>query len=395
MNAIPLEQAERMAGGQRQRPTVEGARRAWVDHEGPVHAPSLARRPILSRVWAVEGMVPSGAVTLLSGDGGSGKSTLTLQLACSTVLRRPWLGKETRHSKAAYVSCEDDIDELHRRLGAIAGAEDWDLADLDGLELFDRVGRDNAVMFKGAGFGSIWEPSPWWVGLSNWVQDTGPGLVVLDSLYDFFPGNQLDQASARTFMGMLRELAQDAGCAIIVLWHPSKSGMESGDGTSGNVAFRNAARAMLYLERDKEAGADAPLILRGKKSNYGPAADEMRVQWETGRFVPVVPEGATSGFFAGCAKRDAESVFLACLDAVTAHGRNVSASKSPNYAPKVFMGMPEGSGFKLRDLERAMERLFSSSAIEVGQVGQYSSRNQKMGLRRKLAHAQTDGGQHG
>lgn len=146
-SAIPLEEAEKRA---HQRPTVQGARRAWVDREGPVHAPSLARRPIPLREWAVDGLVPSGAVTLLSGDGGSGKSTLTLQLGCSTVLGRSWLGKATRRSTAAYISCEDDIGELHRRLAAIASAEDFDIGDLDGLELFDRVGRDNAVMFRGA-----------------------------------------------------------------------------------------------------------------------------------------------------------------------------------------------------------------------------------------------------
>jgi len=345
------------------------------------------------REWAVDGLVPFKSVTLFSGDGGSGKSTLALQLCCATVLGRSWLGRETRAGRAAYVSCEDDQGELHRRLDAICGAENWGIGDLSGLELFDRVGLDSAIMYRGKGFGEV-EESPWWIGFSNWVVENQPGLIVLDSLYDFY-GNfsQLDMGTARMFMGRLRELAKDSGCAIMVLWHPSKSGLESGDGTSGNVAFRNASRSMLYLEKDRDGGLDAPLTLKGKKSNYGPAAEEVLVRWENGRFVPVVQTGSESGALGGISRRNAETAFLDALDAATAQGRPVSHSKGANFAPKIFVGMPQSAGFKIYDLNRAMERLFANGLIEVGQVGTYASnRHPKMGLRRKVSSSQ-DGGQ--
>ena len=291
------------------------------------------------------------------------------------------MGRDTKPSNVAYVSCEDDLAELHRRLDAICAHEDWTISDLDGLELFDRVGRENAVMYRGEGFGAGWEPSPFWIGFSNWLTDKGIGLLVMDSLYDFFPGNQLDMASARRFMGMLRELATDAECAILVLWHPSKSGMESGDGTSGNVAFRNAARSMLYLERDKDAtSSDAPLILRGKKANYGPAAAELAIRWDMGRFVPVVPAGQSQGVVGTIA---VEQAFLACLDAATKQGRFVGHSKGPNYAPAAFSKMPQAAGFKVSDLVKAMERLFSADKIESAKIGTYSNRTPRYGLVKK------------
>lgn len=383
--AIPLEDLERQGRRQPARPTVEGSRSAWRNMEGPVHAPTLAHRPLPERAWAVEGLIPMKAVTLLSGDGGSGKSTLALQLACSTVLGKPWLGRPTRAGKAAVVSSEDDLDELHRRLAGICDGEGWDLADLDGLELFDRVGRDSAVMMRGEGFGS-WEDTPWWISFSNWLREEGPTVVIFDSLYDFFTGNQLDQASARSFMGRMREVAHDAGCAFIILWHPSKSGMESGDGTSGNVAFRNAARAMLYLEKDKDATEpDAPRILRGKKSNYGPTADEITLRWEAGRFAPVLPEGQ-SGFFAGVAARNVERVFLDCLKALKRQNRRVNASRNTgNYAPKVMVGMKQAAGFKVVDLEKAMFALLDTDAIVLREDGPASRRRTFLDVAEKAA----------
>src|SRR3712207_8191309 len=43
-------------------------------------------------------------------------STLALQLGVATAARRPWIGRQVVGGRAAYLSAEDDIDELHRRL---------------------------------------------------------------------------------------------------------------------------------------------------------------------------------------------------------------------------------------------------------------------------------------
>jgi RecA-family ATPase len=361
------------------RPTVEGSRNEWLRLNGPVHAPTLAGKETPAREWAVEGLIPMKSVTLLSGDGGTGKSTLALQLVASIVLGRRWLGIETRGGTAAYVSCEDDLDELHRRLAAICSAEDWEIGDLDGLQIFPRVGFDSSVIVRGERFGEF-EDGMWWCGFSEWLRDNQPQLVVLDSLYDFFTANQLEMAAARAFMGRLRAVANDAGCAILVLWHPSKSGMDSGDGTSGNVAFRNAARAMLYLEKDKDASSrDAPLILRGKKSNYGPVSQDLSIKWEKGRFVPLNLQGNPTGIFAGIERRQVDGVFLELLETLAGEGRPVSASRTGNnYAPTMFSRRPDNGGYKKTDFEKAMERLFSEGKITTEHYGRKGDERRKI-----------------
>lgn len=394
--AIPLDEAERLTNGGRrstaaQRPTVDGSRRAWLHQaSGLVDVSRWVGREPPEREWLVAGLVPMNAATLFSGDGELGKSTMALQLACSVILGRPWLGKEVRPGRAVVVSCEDAEPELWRRLIGIAHGEGFDLgAIVEELALFERVGRDSAVMAKGSGFNAAWEESPFWINFSNFVRDFGPSVVILDSLYDFFPGtgSQLDMATARLFMGMLRELANDANCAIVVLWHPSKSGLESGDGTSGNVAFRNAARSMLYVERADKDDRNGLRIISQKKNNYGPSQDTFGVIWNNGRFIREEEFSRRPDALAAIERNSvvhrAKDVFLSCLDAFAVQGRTVTDAKnSSRYAPKAFLVSPEAKGLKQEHLEKAMEALFTSGEIEMGDAGKYGNGTPMRGIRR-------------
>ena len=65
-------------------------------------------------------MIPGGQVTLLTGDGGVGKSTLALQLCCATALTCSWVGQTPSYGRSLYISAEDDTGEIHRRLDALS-----------------------------------------------------------------------------------------------------------------------------------------------------------------------------------------------------------------------------------------------------------------------------------
>ncbi|MBV8798450.1 MAG: AAA family ATPase, partial [Alphaproteobacteria bacterium] len=60
---------------------------------GEICAASLAGQDIPSRDELVEGMIPRDAVTILAGDGGTGKSLLALQLAVAIQLQTNWIGR--------------------------------------------------------------------------------------------------------------------------------------------------------------------------------------------------------------------------------------------------------------------------------------------------------------
>ncbi|MDZ7907129.1 MAG: AAA family ATPase [Gemmobacter sp.] len=156
--------------------------------------------------------------------------------------------------------------------------------------------------------------------------DLQPSLLVLDTLADLFPGNENDKAQVRQFMGILKGLAIRQDCALVVLAHPSRAGMSTGSGDSGNVAWSASARARLYFERKKtgeghEENPDAR-VLRSMKSNYGPTGQEIPVTWRSGVFVADAPE---AGLDRVARDAKAERVFLSLLDDFTKQNRFVKS----------------------------------------------------------------------
>src|SRR5664279_4751767 len=72
-------------------------------------------KPVPERQWFVDGWIPDRTVTNLSGDGGSGKTEIILQLIAASSLGLPWFGKDVSVGPCLYYGAEDEADELHRR----------------------------------------------------------------------------------------------------------------------------------------------------------------------------------------------------------------------------------------------------------------------------------------
>jgi RecA-family ATPase len=289
-------------------------------------ASDLEGQPIPSRQWLVDGLVPMGTVTLLGGDGGTGKSLVALQLATSTALAQAWLGLPVTSGRALYISAEDDRDELHRRLSDIVAAGGVALADLDSLTVRSLAGED--ALLATAEKSGVLHPSPLYHEIDGRMRDEAPALVVLDTLADLFPGNENDRAQARQFIGML------------------------------------------VIQEGYEADPDAR-VLRTMKANYSRTGGEISLRWEGGVFVAQAPE---TGLDKMAATAKAERVFLKLLDLFDEQGRRVNSKGGPNFAPKVFSSHPESEGISKRALGQAMEKLLTDGKITVGTEGPPSRR---------------------
>jgi RecA-family ATPase len=106
-----------------------------------VNAACLADLPIPPQRWHVADLIPAANVTILSGDGGTGKSQLALQLAVATAIGGDWLGLQPEFGKSLFVSAEDEIEEVHRRLARI----EPNITLLENLEIIPLAGRDAII----------------------------------------------------------------------------------------------------------------------------------------------------------------------------------------------------------------------------------------------------------
>ena len=76
--------------------------------------------PVPERQWAIKDRVPLNQAGLFSGEGGTGKSIIELMKDVAHVTGKDWLGSMPEPGPAFYIGAEDDENEIHIRLAAIA-----------------------------------------------------------------------------------------------------------------------------------------------------------------------------------------------------------------------------------------------------------------------------------
>jgi RecA-family ATPase len=249
-----------------------------------------------AREWLVEGLIPMGAVTFISGDGGLGKTLLGQQLIMAAALGEAWCGRPTRPVRSVALFCEDDADEIHRRAVSIARHHGTKATDprLKASAFLCELGEDNAMMRaatpdEGA---PAFRTTMMFDTIRDWALKRQARLVLLDSLHDIFAGNENYRPEARAFVQALTALARDINGAVVVPAHPSLTGLDRGSGTSGSTAWNNAVRSRLYLTRP-EGERDDVRVLKTVKANYGRIGETIVLRRKGGVFV--VKDGAAPG----------------------------------------------------------------------------------------------------
>ena len=246
--------------------------------------------------WLWRGRVPFGKPTILDGDPGLGKSTLTLEIAARLSRGEPLPGDNERGEPAGVVilSAEDGLgDTIRPRLEA-AGAD------------LERIVAIPVVRLMGGGEDLPEIPRDLPV-VERAVREIGARLVIVDPLMAHLGAHvsaHRDQ-DVRRALAPLARLAEETGAAVVVVRHLNKR-------TEGNPLYRGggsigiigAARSGLLVAKDPDN--DERRILAVSKSNLArtPEAlafrleergEAVRVRWEgpsphTARTLLAVPE---------------------------------------------------------------------------------------------------------
>ncbi|WP_171379720.1 bifunctional DNA primase/polymerase [Brucella pseudogrignonensis] len=332
--------------------------------------------PVPEREWWLDGLVPMRQVTILNGDGGVGKSLLALQLAAAGSMGCETLDMCPMHGRVLYLGAEDEAAEFHRRLVDITKAHNRVLSDLENFKLLPMADADALLSIPNVKTG-IMEPTPLWNAFAAEARVFRPVLITLDTAADLFGGDEVKRAQVRQFVSMLRKLAIEISCAIILLAHPSVAGMQNGTGSSGSTAWNNSVRSRLYLTRPDTKDDPDPdaRVLKTMKTNYGKVGGEIKIRWEEGAFM--LDDGKPSPA-AGILHAHQEQTFLRLLSEINRTGQRVSASRSSTYAPTVMEGMPNAEGVDKKGFEAAMKRLFASDQIRVVMEGPQSKSRQRL-----------------
>lgn len=316
-----------------------------------------------AREWLVDGWLAPGHTTLLYGDGGTGKSLLAQQLQTCMSLGVPWLGMPVPRVKTLGLYCEDDGDELWRRQEAI---NTLFLSDVD--EVIERatyvcrLGLDNALVRYDRGAGT---KTKLWASINAMCAQMQPRLLVLDTVSDFFLGNEVDRGEVTHFMAVLNAMASKHNMAVLLLAHPSAAGRERG--TSGSTAWENRARGRWHLYRDEESDLR---VLENKKANYAAIGGTVSMKWEHGAWLPASDPTVREFMDSNDAVEDA--LFLDLVRALQRTGRPLSdARNGAAYAPRLVHQAAgvEGRKTTLKAMEESMARLLLAGRLRITDTG--------------------------
>ena len=202
--------------------------------------------------WLWQQYIPYGAITLLQGDGGLGKTTISLAIA-SAITRGELLpsihgGGFTAPASVILQNAEDSYTEtINPRLEQLG-------ADCARIHVIDE--EETPLTFTDE-------------RIEQAIIRTGAKLVILDPVQGYFGRANMNAAnSVRPVMKQLGRIAERYRCAILLVGHLGKSNSKAAYRGLGSIDIYSAVRSVLTV--GKIEGEDYLRAIVHQKSNLAP-----------------------------------------------------------------------------------------------------------------------------
>ena len=209
--------------------------------------------------WIIDGWLPENELTILTGRGGFGKTTLILQMCCKLAHQHTrdgifdsqvFPGKDG-NLQTVYASWEDNGTELKNRLLDIALTHDWINTETISKSL-------HCVDMLGAGpfWGPDWGKHNLTRGdlldagekLLEYADTKKTDLLIIDPTTRAFRNDERDKEGVAEFCTFLQNYARNAECAILLVQHPPRARKEDEDDAfGGSAAWYSCCRSMWGL----------------------------------------------------------------------------------------------------------------------------------------------------
>ncbi len=262
-----LADAERAEASEHRRRLANGNGKRFPDHDNSASLlPTVTVRSVClkdvqprSVRWLWERWIPLGKLTLIEGDPGLGKSTLTIEIAARVSRGEAMPADALGVAGAAlFVTYEDGVeDTIVPRLRA-AGGDPARVHVVQGVryeaspERLVRIPEDvEALRLK--------------------IQETEARVVIIDPLGAALSGEKdsYKDSDARSALAPLAMLAEELGVAVILVRHLNKRGASRAIAAGGgSIGFAGAARSVLAVYPHPEN--ESHRVLAVVKSNLAP-----------------------------------------------------------------------------------------------------------------------------
>lgn len=201
--------------------------------------------------WLWEPYLPFGKLTILQGNPGEGKTYFAMQLAAACTNRRPLPNMEPLEPfNVIYQTAEDGLGDTVKPRLLEAGA------DLDRVMVIDDGDKPLTLSDK---------------RLERAIRENHARLLIIDPVQAFL-GADVDMNRAnevRPIFRKLGEIAQETGCAIILIGHLNKAaGSQSTYRGLGSIDITAVVRSLLFIGKVKNDPTTRVLIQ--EKSSLAP-----------------------------------------------------------------------------------------------------------------------------
>ncbi len=199
--------------------------------------------------FCVNPIAPVGAVTLIVGKGGTGKTLLSLKMAVHIALGLDIIGASASACNVAYMSLEDPETVLRSRLHKIAHDEDI-LPYIDDLTkrifLIDRHGMQTHMAVYDNGNVVIAKITD---ALVDLLKENEIKCIFIDTLIRTNSLNENDNAQMGALLVAFEKIASEVRCAVILIHHLPKDSVSKSHAARGASAITDNARSALLLEK--------------------------------------------------------------------------------------------------------------------------------------------------
>ena len=226
---------------------------------------------------------PRNAVSLIAAMGGSGKTFLSIIVACEHILKEYEQGK---NSKVLLWLSEDPdyvvADRLNLVMNIIRDYSAEQVAIIAENLYFWTASDHFPFHFAQLHGSNLVENKEIFPLFKEQIDEMGVDLVIIDPLLNFYGGEENSNSQARSFINILNRWATESQKTIILIHHAGK-GEESF--SRGASAFADSSRFVITLEKikieDQDSGkmvvSDRPedrydRMIVIKKDNYGAPA---------------------------------------------------------------------------------------------------------------------------